>query len=264
MFAWVNDVAFDASVLGEASDLGSVVELTNLEQSPSLQRSRQREDSLSADLTGNLGLGQGKRSDSSLATFEIDFETFVQPSATVGRGRGGVGKQQHRARETGNSDDLLGLDDASAIVSSQSLDAAEYETLLYIREEEKLAHDVYQTFADLWDKQIFANIAQSEINHQDAVLKLYETYGITDTADDNAVGEFDIPELQQLYNDLVAQGSESLQAALEVGVYIEETDLIDLQEGIDETDNPDIQNVYSNLLKGSENHLSAFLRVLGQ
>ena len=41
--------------------------------------------------------------------------------------------------------------------------------LLYLIEEEKLAHDVYTVLGDLWGGNVFVNIAASEISHQDAV-----------------------------------------------------------------------------------------------
>ena len=50
--------------------------------------------------------------------------------------------------------------------------------------------------------------------------------------------------------------------ALLVGAAIEEIDILDLQKHIAETNNPEIQNVYNNLLRGSQNHLGAFTRML--
>ena len=42
------------------------------------------------------------------------------------------------------------------------------------------------------------------------------------------------------------------------GLFIEETDIVDLKEGLSSTNRTDITNVYSNLLEGSLNHLDAF------
>jgi hypothetical protein len=127
-----------------------------------------------------------------------------------------------------------------------------------MREEEKLAHDVYITLYEQWGLSIFNNISKSEDNHENKIETLLNNYQIEDSVGDNPIGVFVNPDLQQLYNNLIAQGSQSLTEALKVGVLIEETDIADLQERIAQTDNADIQQVYQQLLSGSNNHLSAF------
>jgi len=76
------------------------------------------------------------------------------------------------------------------------------------------------------------------------------------------VGVFTNPDLQSLYNELVARGSQSLAEALKVGAAIEEIDILDLQERLAQTDNADLQQVFNNLLSGSYNHLRAFVSTL--
>jgi len=134
--------------------------------------------------------------------------------------------------------------------------------LLHMVEEEKLARDVYLTLYNETGLKVFERIAQSEGRHMDAVLGLIEKYNLTapDTLDQ--VGVFQNEELQSLYDQLVEQGSQSTVDALKVGALIEETDIKDLEEWIAKTDNEDIKTVYSNLMKGSENHLRAFVRNL--
>jgi hypothetical protein len=139
-----------------------------------------------------------------------------------------------------------------------ALSTAESEGLLYMREEEKLAHDVYVTLYEKWGLPNFQNIAQSEQTHTEAVKTLIERYGLPDPAASQAVGVFTNPELQKLYNELVAQGSQSVADALRVGAAIEEIDILDLQERLAQTDRADIQTVYQNLVRGSGNHLQAF------
>lgn len=133
----------------------------------------------------------------------------------------------------------------------------EINDLLHMREEEKVARDVYLKFNELYDKPIFANIAQSEDKHMAAVLNLIEGYGLTDPVADKGVGEFN-PDFQELYDNLVAEGSENIIAAYEVGVKIEELDIADLEECKDATEVTNILKVYNNLQAASENHLNAF------
>lgn len=142
--------------------------------------------------------------------------------------------------------------------SLNDLNDDEVASLLYMREEEKLAHDVYVTMYAQWGHPVFANIAAAEQTHAAAVLQLMALYGIADPAAGNGVGEFVNSDLQALYDDLIAQGSQSLADALLVGGLIEETDILDLQSSIADTSHTDIQFVYQNLLAGSENHLRSF------
>jgi len=140
--------------------------------------------------------------------------------------------------------------------SATTLSAAEVALLVFTREEEKLARDVYLTLDAM--SPIFDNIAESEQTHMDAVLTLLERYGIPDPVGSNPVGVFTDPTLQALYNDLVARGSVSTLAALSVGLEIEELDIRDLTAALDVTDRVDIELVLQNLLRGSRNHLRAF------
>ena len=130
-----------------------------------------------------------------------------------------------------------------------------------MREEEKLARDVYLALYDIWGLQIFNNIASSEQTHTDAVKTLIDRYGITDNFA-SEYGLFINPDLQALYDQLVAKGSQSLGDAIKVGAAIEEIDILDLEESLEKTDKTDIITVYNNLLKGSENHLRAFVSTL--
>jgi len=141
------------------------------------------------------------------------------------------------------------------------LDEADKEALIFMREEEKLARDVYLAMYELWGIPIFQNISSSEQSHTDAVKTLLDGYNVPDPASDQ-LGVFTNPDLQNLYNDLVAQGSQSLSEALRVGAAIEEIDILDLQERLAQTDNADIQHVFNNLLQGSFNHLRAFTSTL--
>ena len=146
--------------------------------------------------------------------------------------------------------------------STRTLDATESAGIVFMREEEKLARDVYQLFYTQWGQPIFTNIATSEQQHMDAVGTLISRYKLPDPASHTGTGVFVDPELQTLFNALMSQGQSSLQAALQVGATIEDLDIKDLNERIAQTDNPDVKQVYGNLLKGSRNHLRSFVSQL--
>ena len=150
----------------------------------------------------------------------------------------------------------------TAGTSLSSLSPAEKTDLLFMREEEKLARDVYLTQYETWGLAVFSNIASSEQSHMDALLKLLRTYRLPDPAAGNAVGEFSNPNLQSLYDTLTEKSRLSALDALQVGGIIEETDMRDLAGAIDRSDNADLDATYENLLCGSRNHLRAFARNL--
>jgi hypothetical protein len=131
-----------------------------------------------------------------------------------------------------------------------------------MREEEKLARDVYLALYERWEVQTFANIAGSEDTHMEAVKTLLDRYGLSDPVEGKAAGEFLNEELQALYDQLLDQGNRSLVDALKVGAAIEEIDILDLEEYIAQTDKADIQRVYESLMRGSRNHLRAFVSSL--
>lgn len=145
----------------------------------------------------------------------------------------------------------------------ENLSDAEESGLLFMREEEKLAHDVYTKLYEEWANQVFSNIAESEQTHTDAIKILLDRYDLSDPAESNEVAIFTDTTLQALYNELVSLGYQSEIDALKVGAAIEEIDILDLYNQLDNNvDNQDITLVYENLAKGSRNHLRAFVKNL--
>ena len=142
------------------------------------------------------------------------------------------------------------------------LSATEASALVFMREEEKLARDVYQLLYTQWGQKVFSNIAASEQQHMDAVALLLTRYNLPDPAAATATGVFQDPHVQELFNALMAQGQTSLIAALTVGATIEDLDIQDLQTRIAATDNADIALVFNELMKGSRNHMRAFISQL--
>ena len=133
--------------------------------------------------------------------------------------------------------------------------------LIFMREEEKLAHDVYVAMYELWGVPLFINISRSEATHMEQVRQLLEKYNLEDPYLPEQ-GVFTNPDLQTLYDSLITWGSQSLGDALKVGAAIEEIDILDLQEHLAITTNPDIQQVFTNLVEGSKNHLRSFVAQL--
>ena len=164
--------------------------------------------------------------------------------------------------------DELGLSPARTVTTAAmtsavaqvatELSSEEVAALKFMREEEKLAHDVYAALYSLWGANVFYQISLSETTHTETILALLTKYDIDDPAADTAPGEFADPALQTLYDTLMRMCRVSLIEGLKVGALIEETDIRDINEIVAITDEADILNVYASLLCGSGNHLRAF------
>lgn len=155
---------------------------------------------------------------------------------------------------------IAGVAPAEAATAPTRPTSAQKLQLQYLVEEEKLARDVYAYLAANVTSQKFSNITKSEQTHMDNISALLKKYNFFNPTLTRAPGVFRDTELQKLYNDLTAQGSVSIAAAMQVGVAIEELDIADLKKMMVTPAPADVKLAYDLLLKGSYNHLAAFSR----
>lgn len=181
-----------------------------------------------------------------LATMTFSISQRNDPT----RGRMGKGGQRAQCNQ---------LELISAL-PLEELSPDEVAAINLMREEEKLARDVYLHLYEKWDLRIFWNIAGSEQRHMDAIGVLITKYEMDDPAMKKA-GDFS-KDFKALYKELTTLGEESLVHALTVGATIEDLDIYDLKAELKLVDNIDIRTVFQNLLAGSENHMRAFNRQL--
>ena len=131
--------------------------------------------------------------------------------------------------------------------------------LTHMRDEERLARDIYTTLAAKYSQAApFVNIARSEQVHFDTMGLLLTRYGVADPSAGKNPGTYADPALQALYDKLLASGSESLAKAYDVGVAVENLDIADLKAAISQTSQADVKAAFTNLMNGSANHLAAF------
>jgi len=149
-----------------------------------------------------------------------------------------------------------------AAMPSEDLSQDEKDSILFMREEEKLARDVYLTLAEKHNVQVFKNISNSEQTHMDTMKTLIDKYNLTDSVKSDTRGEFTNSELAKLYKDLVSKGSQNQIEALKVGATIEDLDISDLNKRLSNNNNQDIKLAFEKLRFGSENHIRAFVRNL--
>ena len=163
------------------------------------------------------------------------------------------------------------------------LDYNEQTHLEFMREEEKLARDVYMELGAMYPKhRIFGKIDDSEQKHTNAVKAMINKYGLDDPNTNDNVGVFTGEDygwyFAEKFKLLVERASISELEALYVGAFIEELDMMDINQcpkvivetdnGIDDvsqcgriyTDNADVANLYASLLDGSDSHLEGYVR----
>ena len=147
---------------------------------------------------------------------------------------------------------------AGAAAATQPLTAAELKWLQFMREEEKMAHDMYLALSEKWNLAIFRNIAVAEQRHVLRLEMLLTRYGVTAPAPSNTPGAYNDPTLSTLYSELLAKGSISSDDALAVGVTLEKKGIADFETALAATAKLDVKQVYSNLMSASYRHLDAF------
>ncbi|WP_062467364.1 DUF2202 domain-containing protein [Demequina maris] len=172
----------------------------------------------------------------------------------TGRRAGGMGMMNG-----GGLGDRDGTCLEDAVVAGDATDA-DAASLAAMADEERMARDLYVELADAWDLSTFDRIAGAEDRHLDAVLGLIEAYGLDDPTDGAEAGVYADADIQAMYDELLAQGSESVTAALGVGALVEETDIADLRA--QDVDSDAVATVYAHLEHASEHHLTAFVRAL--
>jgi hypothetical protein len=165
-----------------------------------------------------------------------------------------------------------------------TVDSNEATHLVFMREEEKLARDVYITLGKLYPEAIaFKNIDDAEQQHTTTVKDKLAKYNIDDPApntdEPGNTGLFTGQDyggyFTEKYNLLVTKGAESELSALYVGAFIEELDMLDIVQcpqviqelqgidyndcGLNYTEKSDLQSMLVSLLEGSKNHLRSYV-----
>ncbi|MBN1334196.1 MAG: DUF2202 domain-containing protein [Synergistales bacterium] len=146
----------------------------------------------------------------------------------------------------------------------EELSEEEISGIILIREEEKLARDVYMFLEETWGLKIFSNISRSEQTHMEEVSRLIEKYSLHDPVKDDTPGIFSSNEIREIYQELIERGKTSELEALKIGATVEELDIADIENILSKADNQDLRIVFLNLVKGSRNHLRSFSRQIAK
>lgn len=194
-------------------------------------------------------------SNNTVMNAECTLEAPIQAHAgqmartTLSGGQHGAANATHQL--------LTGIADGELVLSEDAVSG-----LLYMIEEEKMARDLYDLFADQTGSLVFDRISDSEQTHYDTLLLVAEKAGLDLSGLSSAAGVFTNPEIQSLYDSLYTQGAASLEAALQVGIIVENADIQDLTDFSADAAIGIVGTVYANLANGSAHHLAAFTQQL--
>lgn len=154
-------------------------------------------------------------------------------------------------------------EDVRPASSMTTLTSSEEEGIFLIREEEKMARDLYMALYDEFKLPILTDTAASEQKHMDSVKILIEIYDLDDPVkDEKDHGNFSNLTIQAYYDDFLERGRQSPEEALRAGAGFEEIDIRDLEHLLATTDKENIKTVYQGLLSGSRKHLRSYVRAL--
>lgn len=146
---------------------------------------------------------------------------------------------------------------------TKTADAALKSALVFGKEEERMARDLYTLFATTYARvRPFAEIAASETRHMGAMDRLLSAHGIADPSTGRAAGSYADQAIQKLYDDWKTQGLKSKEEAFKVGIALEKRDIADLKSLVADVDDTYVAGVLGRLLTASEHHLTAFETVL--
>lgn len=155
---------------------------------------------------------------------------------------------------------LSSVDEAPP-AAAKALTAREIEGILFIREEEKVARDLYQAYYDEFNLTVFSDLARSEQSHMDSIKIAVDKYGLEDPVIEEQ-GVFTNQTLKQMYDQLLASGKQSEEDALKASAAFEEISIIDLEKELSVTQAEDVRLIYEGLLAGSRKHLRSYVRDL--
>lgn len=148
-------------------------------------------------------------------------------------------------------------------VFSQLTDA-EINSIMSLREEEKVAYDVYTFMFEKYESKVFKNIAENEKDHMDKIKELIIQFNLNDPLSgiSDQKGVFNNKKMQALYDEMIMAGNYGLLDALRAAARFEETDIIDLRNDLSAASDQTVVNTYINLESSSQDHLRALVKVI--
>jgi len=152
---------------------------------------------------------------------------------------------------------FAGGETSTAGASVAVLSLPEKDGLLFIWEEEKAARDLYTGLYEKNNLTIFLDLVRSESSHMDQARAVMEKHGLAVPPDEP--GKFQNRTLQEIHDQLLAEGLQSNQDALAAAAAFEEISIMDLEKELSVSQPEDVIATYQGLLAGSRKHLRSYV-----
>lgn len=133
------------------------------------------------------------------------------------------------------------------------------DSLFLIVEQKKLAHDVFITLSEHWQKRHLKLLVRVESLHLRAIKRRLKNHDLNSILG-NSTGIFNSSKLQKLYWELVNRGQNSVLDAFHVSAFLKEMDIVNLQSVIDASKNTRITNFSQRLMNNSKKHLRILIK----
>lgn len=152
---------------------------------------------------------------------------------------------------------------APSPATAGALTPQERQSLIYVREAEKMARDLYLGMYQAWGLSVFKSTSAEEQDHVDAMLELFGIYALSDPlAARDVPGTYLNQNITSMHSSLFSQGIRSKKDGLKACALQEEINILDLDLAMKSTQKPDIARVYLELQRDSMNHLRSFAHCL--
>ena len=138
--------------------------------------------------------------------------------------------------------------------------------IMYLVEQEKLAHDFYRSLDTMWVTDIFNRVANEEYEHVGKLSAVAAELMISvpNHFNEYPMRQFIDNKLRHLYAELMISANFSLEDAYRTSANLEERKMVDLKMALKEP-NFELENLtYKALLIGSEDNFKAFIRALNE
>ena len=138
--------------------------------------------------------------------------------------------------------------------------------IMYLVEQEKVAHDFYRSLDTMWVTDIFNRVANEEFEHVGKLSAVAAELMISvpNHFNEYPAGQFIDSKLRHLYAELMIAANFSLEDAYRTCANLEERKMYDLKMALKEP-NFELENLtYKALLIGSEDNFKAFIRALNE
>jgi hypothetical protein len=144
------------------------------------------------------------------------------------------------------------------------LSDAEVNGILSLREEEKVAYDVYTVMFEKYESKVFKKIAENEKEHMNKIKELIDQFNLTDpiAGTEDQKGVFSNKKMQTMYDEMILGGNYGLLDALRAAARFEETDIVDLRKYLSSASDQSVINIYLNLESGSQDHLRSLVKYI--